>query len=60
MSKMADRVSDFRSRFATRRSKAAAASTQHKLQQRGTPPDVADIRAKSQRHGKVAADRWNQ
>jgi hypothetical protein len=26
----------------------------------GTPQDVADPRAKNQRHGKVAADKWNQ
>jgi hypothetical protein len=25
-----------------------------------TPQDVTDTRAKSQRHGKVTADKWNQ
>jgi hypothetical protein len=25
-----------------------------------TPPDVTDPRAKSQLHGKVTADKWNQ
>jgi hypothetical protein len=31
-----------------------------KLFQRGTPQDVTDVRAKSSRHRKVTADRWNQ
>jgi len=26
----------------------------------GTPPDVTSVRAKSQRHGKSTADKWNQ
>jgi hypothetical protein len=26
----------------------------------GTPQDVADPRKKSERHGKVTADKWNQ
>jgi hypothetical protein len=25
-----------------------------------TPPDVNSVRAKSERHGKVTADKWNQ
>ena len=33
---------------------------QKKLQQPGTPQDVTSARAKSQRHGKVTADKWNQ
>ncbi len=31
-----------------------------KLGQPGTPQDVSSARAKSQRHGKVTADKWNQ
>jgi hypothetical protein len=31
-----------------------------KLEQAGTPQDVTSPRAKSQRHGKVTADKWNQ
>jgi hypothetical protein len=31
-----------------------------KLEQAGTPQDVTSERAKSQRHGKVTADKWNQ
>jgi hypothetical protein len=33
---------------------------QRKLIQDGTPQDVTSERAKSQRHGKVTADKWNQ
>lgn len=33
---------------------------QRKLIQHGTPQDVTSPRAKSQRHGKVTADKWNQ
>ena len=32
----------------------------HKLGGAGTPQDVTSERAKSQRHGKVTADKWNQ
>ncbi|MGH3072970.1 MAG: hypothetical protein ACRDNB_11990 [Gaiellaceae bacterium] len=31
-----------------------------KLIEEGTPQDVTSERAKSQRHGKVTADKWNQ
>lgn len=31
-----------------------------KLIDDGTPQDVTSARAKSQRHGKVTADKWNQ
>ncbi len=31
-----------------------------KLIKDGTPQDVTSARAKSQRHGKVTADKWNQ
>jgi hypothetical protein len=55
-----DRLRDFRTRFARRRSKSAAANTEGKLYRPGDPQDVVSPRAKSQRHGKVTADRWNQ
>jgi hypothetical protein len=54
------RLRGFRKSFARRRSAAAASNTQDKLYRPGDPPDVLDPRAKSQRHGKVTADRWNQ
>ena len=39
---------------------AKAEEQQKKLTKDGTPPDVTSARAKSQRHGKVTADKWNQ
>jgi DNA-binding FadR family transcriptional regulator len=60
MNTMADRVREFRKRFAARRSKAGAADTHRALTDARRPPDVSSVRAKSRRHGKVAADRWNQ
>ena len=40
--------------------KHVAEQQQRKLIQDGTPQDVTSTRAKSQRHGKVTADKWNQ
>jgi hypothetical protein len=40
--------------------KDVEAQQREKLHQPGTPQDVADARAKNQRHGKVTADKWNQ
>jgi hypothetical protein len=54
------RYRDFAKRWAARRSKGEMADTSRKLFRRGTPQDVTDPRAKSQRKGKVTADRWNQ
>jgi hypothetical protein len=42
-------VQDFRTRYARKRALRV-----------NTRPDLPDPRAKSQRHGKVTADRWNQ
>jgi hypothetical protein len=51
---------DFRKRFARRRSKGEMADKQQELFRADTPPDVTSLRAKSTRHRKVTADRWNQ
>ena len=40
--------------------KDAEKKQRQELHQPGTPQDVADARAKNQRHGKVTADKWNQ
>jgi hypothetical protein len=60
MKRIPDQIRDFRKRFARRRSKGEMANTERKLYDARTPPDVTSARAKSQRHGKVTADRWNQ
>ena len=46
--------------FEDRRSKGLMANNEEQLFRAGTPQDVTSLRAKSQRHGKVTADRWNQ
>jgi hypothetical protein len=54
------RYPDFVKRWAARRSKGEMADTSGKRDPKGTPQHVTDPRAKSQRKGKVTADRWNQ
>jgi hypothetical protein len=39
---------------------AEIAAKQREVMSADTPPDVTDPRAKSQVHGKVTADKWNQ
>jgi hypothetical protein len=54
------RIPDFRTRFAARRSRGEMVNTEQEIYRAGTPQDVTSIRAKSQRHRKSTADRWNQ
>jgi hypothetical protein len=60
MRQFREEIESFRKRFAGRRSKAMAAARERDLYRAGTPQDVTSPRAKSQRHGKVTADHWNQ
>jgi hypothetical protein len=60
MSNLRSQIGDFRKRFSRRRSKGEMVNTQDELYRPGTPQDVTSIRAKSQRHKKVTADRWNR
>jgi hypothetical protein len=53
-------MQNFRKRFSKKRSKGLMSNTEDQLHRPGTPEDVANVRAKSQRHRKVTADRWNQ
>jgi hypothetical protein len=55
-----DAAAEFRKRFAARRSKGTMTPRDHAVIRADTPPDVTSTRAKSQRHGKVTADHWNQ
>jgi hypothetical protein len=50
----------FGSRFAARRSKGEMSDAERELIAANTPPDVTSERAKSSRHGKSTADKWNQ
>lgn len=49
-----------RTRFSRRRSRARMVSRQDELYRADTPADVTSVRAKSSRHGKSTADKWNQ
>ena len=53
-------IGDFRTRFARRRSRSEISSAERKLSRASTPADVTSARAKSSRHGKSTADKWNQ
>jgi hypothetical protein len=50
----------FRKRFARRRSRALMPNKENELFRADTPQDVTSVRAKSQRHRKSTADKWNQ
>jgi hypothetical protein len=51
---------DFRTGFAARRSRGEMVDTEDEIYCAGTPQDVTSVRAKTQRHRKSTADRWNQ
>jgi hypothetical protein len=53
-------VTDFRTRFARRRSRGEMANNEREISRADTPADVTSVRAKSSRHGKSTADKWNQ
>lgn len=54
------RLAKFGKSFSARRSQGEMADTSREVFDAKTPPDVTSTRAKSERHGKVTADKWNQ
>lgn len=54
------RIPRFRKRFSARRSRGQMVNVQAEIEKASTPADVGSPRAKSQRHGKSTADKWNQ
>jgi hypothetical protein len=54
------RMARFGRRFTDRRSPADTAARPPRRDEPGTPQDVSSVRAKSNQHGKVTADKWNQ
>jgi hypothetical protein len=54
------KLNGFKTRFAARRSRGRMADHGAELGAAGTPPDVTSVRAKSRRHRKSTADKWNQ
>ena len=60
MNRFFRRMSRFGKDFSARRSRGLMTPTDHELHDASTPPDVTSTRAKSSRHKKSTADRWNQ
>ena len=60
MNRFFRRMQQFGKTFSARRSQGEMADTSDQLFKTGTPQDVTSTRAKSQRHGKSTADKWNQ
>lgn len=46
--------------FSARRTHGTMANMEGEVLDAATPQDVSSTRAKSERHGKVTADKWNQ
>jgi DNA-binding FadR family transcriptional regulator len=46
--------------FSARRSQGEMTNQHTEVFDAATPQDVTSVRAKSQRHGKSTADKWNQ
>lgn len=60
MNRFFRRMQQFGKSFSARRSQAEMTNRQSEVVDPSTPPDVTSPRAKSQRHGKTTADKWNQ
>ena len=60
MNRYLRRLQQFGKSFSARRSQGGMANTEHEVFDAKTPPDVTSTRAKSQRHRKSTADKWNQ
>jgi hypothetical protein len=54
------RLARFGKSFSERRSRGQMVNTQAEIFSPETPQDVSDVRAKSSRHRKKSADKWNQ
>jgi hypothetical protein len=60
MNRRLRRMLRFGKGWSARRSKGEMTDTEEHLHAAGTPQDVSSPRAKSDRHRKVTADKWNQ
>lgn len=60
MNRFFRRLHRFKKDFAARRSQGMMTNREEQLYDSATPPDVTSVRAKSRRHGKSTADKWNQ
>ncbi len=60
MNRQLRRLQQFGKRFSARRSHGTMAEHGHDIFDASRPPDVVSPLAKSSRHGKVTAEKWNQ
>lgn len=60
MNRFFRRMEQFGKKFSERRTQGGMVNTQDEIFSAGTPADVTSARAKSRRHKKSTADKWNQ
>jgi hypothetical protein len=60
MNRFFRRMQRFGKSFSARRSQGEMTNKEREVMKAPTPPDVTSVRAKSTRHGKSTADKWNQ
>jgi hypothetical protein len=60
MNRFFRRMQRFGKGFSARRSQGEMANTEREVFDAHTPQDVTSVRAKSTRHRKSTADKWNQ
>ena len=60
MNRFFRRMQKFSKSFSARRSQGEMTNKQAEIFDSATPQDVTSVRAKSQRHRKSTADKWNQ
>ena len=60
MNRFFRRMQRFGKSFSARRSQGEMVNRQRDVFAADTPQDVKSVRAKSSRHGKSTADKWNQ
>lgn len=60
MAGLGQQLQRFRSLLVERRQRQRAQDVERQRDDSSTPQDVTSVRAKSQRHKKSTADKWNQ
>jgi len=60
MNRQLRRLQTFGKDWSARRSRGELVNNEREIFAADTPADVTSVRAKSSRHGKETADKWNQ
>jgi hypothetical protein len=60
MNRYLRRLQRFGKSFSARRTQGEMTNRQNEVFDASTPQDVSSVRAKSERRGKMTADKWNQ